>query len=664
MKILHFMVLMVIVFKIHGQNINTNHDNELFKDSLKTIINKTKNDSIISILNFKLAALNLTDNEEEEFVKRLGLGIKYAKKYPFLVDLSGYYKALSYLNHNNIDKFASEINLTREKLKKYNNDESIKIQLIILQNLSTYYNIKGQDKKSIKLLIEESIPISIRNKKYGVLPDFYRQVGALLNKTGDFKKSKIYYNKAISQYFNNSKNGANKDVDLIIIYIDASKNLLDLNNPDKSSFLLSKVDSILKKSSGSNLYNLYYKAKGEYFSHMKNYQESILYYDLAIQHSQGIDSRDDLYKIQILKSQSLYFLENYKDSYSILKEISGKNDFPAVLKINLLKYLSLNAEKLNYYKEAYFYSKNYLFLKDSIESIKNKETILEFEAKYSNSENKRKIINLENEKEKAELVAKNNKLYYVVFGMLSGILLLVLFFLWKINRNQKKINNQKDVIHNQKLINLKNQKDVEVMQALIDGEELERKRVARDLHDSIGSKLSSLKILFSRVSNDIIKRTDIESLEVLLNDSIHELRQVSYNLVPESLLNLGLENAIIDLCFSLNSDVVKIECQIFGVKKDLSESIQTSIFRIVQELINNALKHSKGTEVLVSCSQNKSAFLITVEDNGIGFNSKELYKKSGLGLKNIKNRVDILNGYFNCLSDSNGTCINIELEVK
>ena len=66
----------------------------------------------------------------------------------------------------------------------------------------------------------------------------------------------------------------------------------------------------------------------------------------------------------------------------------------------------------------------------------------------------------------------------------------------------------------------------------------------------------------------------------------------------------------------------------------------------------------------MSCSQNKSAFLITVEDNGIGFNSKELYKKSGLGLKNIKNRVDILNGYFNCLSDSNGTCINIELEVK
>ena len=194
------------------------------------------------------------------------------------------------------------------------------------------------------------------------------------------------------------------------------------------------------------------------------------------------------------------------------------------------------------------------------------------------------------------------------------------------------------------------------------GEELERKRLARDLHDGLGSMLSGIKLYYSGTENT--NEIEFQEVNKQLDNSIAELRQIAQNLMPESLLKLGLIAALKDLCDRFSSDKTSIEFQDFGIQNNISESKQITIYRIIQELINNALKYAKASEILVNCSQNENIFLITVEDNGQGFDSEKANLFNGMGLKNIKNRVDFLKGELEIESKpETGTVFNIELNV-
>ncbi len=208
---------------------------------------------------------------------------------------------------------------------------------------------------------------------------------------------------------------------------------------------------------------------------------------------------------------------------------------------------------------------------------------------------------------------------------------------------------------------LENQQKLSVSNALIEGEEVERKRIARDLHDGLGSMLSGLKIHLKLAEKDNVSTTEVTTL---LDNSIKELRNISQNLMPESLLKLSLEHALRDLCMANSNTITNVEFQYLINKSNLSKNHQIFIYRIIQELLNNALKYANASEILVSCSQNKETFFITVEDNGIGFNVSER-SNTGMGLRNIKNRVEFLNGKLEIESIINkGTSAYIELKVK
>ena len=194
------------------------------------------------------------------------------------------------------------------------------------------------------------------------------------------------------------------------------------------------------------------------------------------------------------------------------------------------------------------------------------------------------------------------------------------------------------------------------------GEEIERKRLARDLHDGLGSMLSGLKLYYS--GTEQTNKKESQEINNQLDNSIKELRQIAQNLMPESLLKLGLIAALKDLCSRFSNDKTLIEFQEFGVQNNISESKQITVYRIIQELINNALKYANASEILVNCSQNQNIFLITVEDNGSGFDAKKSNLFEGMGLKNIKNRVDFLKGELEIDSQpETGTVFNIELNV-
>jgi two-component system NarL family sensor kinase len=150
-----------------------------------------------------------------------------------------------------------------------------------------------------------------------------------------------------------------------------------------------------------------------------------------------------------------------------------------------------------------------------------------------------------------------------------------------------------------------------------------------------------------------------------LDSSVSELRRIARNLLPETLLKFGLEVALKDLCEFYMRDGLHIDFQPFNIEKTIPLNIQLNIYRIVQELISNAIKHSQASNIMVQCSQNYSYFFITFEDDGCGFDTSILVNKKGMGLDNLKNRITFLQGKYELQSVINeGTTINIELNTN
>lgn len=224
---------------------------------------------------------------------------------------------------------------------------------------------------------------------------------------------------------------------------------------------------------------------------------------------------------------------------------------------------------------------------------------------------------------------------------------------------------QQKKYYQQELKDAEHRQQMHIAKALMQGEEMERKRLAVDLHDGLGGRLAGIKINLSRIATNATT-TDADFGNVIrqLDISSNELRRIARNMMPESLLQLGLQAALLDMCDSVSTIEARVIFQGYEIKPAIAPEIQMHIYRIVQELVTNAVRHGRATEILAQCSQNNSTFYITVEDNGIGFDSTSGANKNGIGLMSVKNRVGYLMGKFDIVSETNqGTTVNIEFNV-
>jgi two-component system, NarL family, sensor kinase len=151
----------------------------------------------------------------------------------------------------------------------------------------------------------------------------------------------------------------------------------------------------------------------------------------------------------------------------------------------------------------------------------------------------------------------------------------------------------------------------------------------------------------------------------MLETSITELRRVAHNMMPEALLNLGLKDALQDFCTELNKvDPTHILFQFVGQFERIDSTLEINVYRIIQELVNNALKHAGAKELVVQMIQEHDRLCFIVQDNGIGFDTKKIFAKKGIGLANVKSRVDLFNGRMEINSAPfKGTEITIEFTL-
>jgi two-component system, NarL family, sensor kinase len=246
----------------------------------------------------------------------------------------------------------------------------------------------------------------------------------------------------------------------------------------------------------------------------------------------------------------------------------------------------------------------------------------------------------------------------------------VVFFRIIDHKNKQFIALKQEEIRQQTINELKIDHQLLASRAVLEGEEKERGRISRELHDGLGGMLSGVKLAISSLRSnnsfplEINEKIDLALIQ--LNFSISELRSIAQNLMPEALINFGLKDALNDFCANLgaNNDV-EISFLFYGESIRFDLSIENSLFRIAQEAINNALKYSNASKIIVQLIQDESWVNLTIQDNGQGFDPEKIQDKKSGGLKNMRARAESFDGIFRIDSQLGvGTEISVDFIYK
>ncbi|MEM8846867.1 MAG: sensor histidine kinase, partial [Bacteroidota bacterium] len=321
------------------------------------------------------------------------------------------------------------------------------------------------------------------------------------------------------------------------------------------------------------------------------------------------------------------------------------------------------------YKDAYSSLVKAMDIYDSVETQNTVQKINDLEVQYRTAEKEREILKLQNEKDKSELALAKQRANGYLLALLIGILIFATSTAYIFYRNKLRKARRKERLRESELERLKQEQQTKIYSAMIEGQEKERKRLAIDLHDGLGGRLSGISLNLSKLDKDQPMEYPKKRLRKVVDDldaSLQELRTIARNLMPETLVKFGLKAALKDYCSNMTGTSTTVTLQYYGDEDGIPMAQQVTIFRIIQELINNAVKHAGASEVLIQYIRDGKQIHITVEDNGIGMPDEALNenKGKGMGLGNLRTRVAYLKGKLDFHSDkAEGTTVNIHFEL-
>ena len=293
---------------------------------------------------------------------------------------------------------------------------------------------------------------------------------------------------------------------------------------------------------------------------------------------------------------------------------------------------------------------------DSLYNLEMHNQVSAFQIEYETEKKETQIATLEEE--------KRLMIWLSVAG--GAVLLLALaafFFLWRWTVQKKRLAESQRELAEQQVKQLEQEKQLIATKAVLDGEVQERIRLARDLHDGLGSILAAAKYQLLAIRQiAILGDEDVECYNKavgFLDDSMNEMRRVAHHLMPDALSRFGLKPAIGDFCDALPS----VQFVWYGDESRLDPKLEEIVYRIAHELISNALKYSGAKHILVQIVQEPGRIALVVQDDGSGFDPSAVSR--GMGLSNIRIRVASFGGIINIDSKTDeGTEINIEFPLK
>ncbi len=493
--------------------------------------------------------------------------------------------------------------------------------MVIYTNLLKYYEEKGDLVKQGKIL---------------------GNLGSLYYTAGNQEKAKEYTLRALEMQ-RKTKDKRSTAVSLVNLSVFA------LNNGDyKEGIKYGDEALTLLKDIDLNYYAAALVRVGYCYYMTGNKEKALEYTRKSI----------DIYKennnvrgmMESYRQQGDYLIDShrYSDALKLGKEALQVADTTNRLDMRLLyDMLKRSAIMLNLPQEALYYSQEQIRMKEADLNEEWAGKIAEVDAKYNTEKKELEITSLKAEK-------KVNRIFIISLLALLVTLAVAAYFLYK---SQK----QRQLLAAQRIRELEQEKKITATQSLLEGETTERARLSRDLHDGLGGMLSVAKLKIATMKGNLtIPEENVASLNSaieLLDNSIKELRRVAHNLMPESLMKYGLNAALADFCRSTE----KVTYHFFGEDRRPDEKTEIAVYRIVNELVNNALRHSGAASINVQLIIDDSRVHVIVEDNGKGFDTTVAEADGGTGLKNIRTRVTSLGGKLDINSaPGKGTEVTVE----
>jgi len=542
-----------------------------------------------------------------------------------------------------------------EALKYYNKALSIaeKINLYseiahINNNIGVIFNEIGNYKTAYIHMVEALNYYDLadnKDKKIGAI----NNIGLIFLKLNNYEKALTYFEKAL--------NPSVQPKDSILIVSVLNNVGLCYISENKSEPALKYLNRAIKLSEKiNNQYGLCisYQLMGNLYLELNQSKKAYDAYSVSVDIAQKANlsyqravSRLGMAKVLLKLNKTD---EAFKIAFDVMDITKERNSL--VLKSEAHQVLSDIYEKVKDYKNSLKHYREYI----KVQQEAVNQTVIHqiYNIELSHLDQLNKMQQLELEKKELAISKKNNLLFFI---SLTFVLLLVGLYLAYLNhRHRQKVKLQKTVIE------LTEKKS----NAALEAEIQERKRIGQELHDSLGHLLSiaglNASVLYKR--KDIAEEKKEELLESLMksiDDAFDEVRNISHNLAPSLLSEQGLKGALKSISDKVNqSTKLTMSFNTFGLNGKMDDLIENTLFRVIQEIVNNTIKHAEATKLFIQIAQGNNEISLMAEDNGKGFNFDEVIKHSSYGLSHMKSRIENLKGTMFIDSNPNrGTIISI-----
>ncbi len=595
-----------------------------------------------------------TDPDAAEAVLEKAIAISTRLSYPYGIARGNQLVGVVYSDKGLYPEATQRYSIA---LEYYDRIGHLKGRGAVRNNLGNLYNFQG--------LLDEAVPFYLASaadfEQLGVqepLSIIYSNLGAVFEKLQQSDKSLVYHQKAID-----ISTRLQDSIPLIHALINSGIALINLNKEKESMDAYQRALQLSKLLGHTHGIGLTCQNIGDHFEKTGRLDSAKFYYALALKeleklgdpyytsavyHALGVIQ----YKAGQYSAAQAYFQRSLEEAALIGEKETLSKVYQA---------LSTLYAATGRYRESLEALQLHQVYSDSLRSAATVNHVNVLETRYRTAEKDRQLANnqLMLTLKEIDLRKKNAVIGLVAAGMLIVILIGILT-----HRNYR----QQQKLQAQRILTLRKESEIAALHALMEGEEKERSRLAKELHDGVGGTLSAAGMhirSLERKFADIGETASYRRALAMVDDAALELRKTAHNLMPEVLLQYGLREAVNNFCEKFDASGITIDFQSYGSPRRYSREFELMVYRTIQELLHNAIRHAAASQIIVQLSFHQDALAITVEDNGKGFDPGELDPKEGAGIHNLRSRVAALEGSMDIQSSEGaGAAVHIEFQSE
>ena len=631
-----------ILCSVLGLAVLVSAQRPVFPDSLVSAFGKMKTDRQKAEWLFELGD-QLSVHDTVKSVEYIKEGLKYVSEDSYYEGIGYFYLGRTYMEFSRA-KADSAFDTAILYLQQIPTHEAYIYQSRTWANKAVLAQLSGDNKTYIDLFLNKAIPLAAKGGDSLRMADGYTNVALPFMNYEEYDKAILYLDKSAALFARLAPN----DLRQVDVYCHLAKIYLLQNDIDKAGKNIQLAAHVLKQDPESLYAPNYHTIESMYFIRRKMWTEAGQTIEKGLAAAEKLKNRYDVRQLLYQKAELFKAQQNWNASKEVLLKMYNEGYVDLITdRKQLFSDLSKIEQHLGNYKNAYDWMVKQAEVSEEVYAQQTRTQIADLEAKYNYVQKEKELLVTREKAKRQQAIV-----WITIFAFL--ITMVVVYF-WFRNKRQRTA---------RQIQQLKQQQRIELGKALLEGEERERSRLARDLHDGLGGMLAGIKLNLSQMieAKKSLDRDDLSQTVDRLGHSVSELRRIARNMMPESLLQSGLVVALKDLCDEATLPGLKVSFRAFDIHEHFPAQVQVMIYRIVQELVYNAVKHSEASRIIVQCSQTDDMFFITVEDNGKGFSLNRVPDTSR-GLHNIRSRVRLLNGKMDIDSSQEGTNINIELYV-